>query len=108
MPGISLFVKALEKSHPNLHFPTMTKLGVCDKCTHLRTRKIYARSATERAAVRRQMREHTQRHQGDRRAFYRRRVASSISPLLQWSILSDSTSGYVVLLHLLILLFHNY
>lgn len=70
-------------------------VGVCNTCTKLRTQKIFAKNTAEKIAVKRAMREHTSLHRSDRRVFYARREMSRLSPQVQWSILSDSTSGYV-------------
>jgi len=102
----------LHTSHPNLRFPKKTKLGtcllllivyynninlgVCNICTRLRSRKILATSATERQAIKRLMRIHTERMRADRNFFYTRRAASKLNPNIQWTILSDSTSGYIL------------
>jgi hypothetical protein len=42
------------------------------------------------------MRCHTAHTRADRQEFYKRRTASAVNLFLQMSILSDSTSGYVL------------
>ena len=96
LPGIGLFRQVIHESHPNLRFPKKTKLGVCDKCTDLRTRKLLAKSVAERTAVKKEMQQHTNLHRSDRRLFWNRRERSATNPTIQWSILSDSTSRLAI------------
>ena len=96
LPSLFLMRDVISTTHPNLRFPKNTKLGVCDTCTDLRTRKLLARSDAARAAVKKLMREHTQMHRGDRKIFWQRREASAMCPSIQWSTLSDSTSRMAI------------
>jgi hypothetical protein len=69
---------------------------VCDKCTDLRTKKVLAKTSTERVRIKKEMRAHTQLHRSDRKLFWNRRERSAMQPTVQWSILSDSTSRFAI------------
>jgi len=78
-----------------LVFPKRTMLGICDTCTDLRSRKIHSRSLYELQQLKTAMRKHTAEVRQQRIDFYARRTASAAHPLMQMSILSDSTSRYL-------------
>lgn len=73
----------------------INKLGVCNICTRLRSAKILAKTVAERTLITRLMQSHTVKMRADRSKFYSRRTHSGVNPHLQWTILSDSTSGYI-------------
>jgi len=56
---------------------------------------MLARTATERNQIAKLMRAHTSKMRADRAKFYARRTHAGVNPNLQWTILSDSTSGYI-------------
>ena len=90
--SLNLVKRIISSDHPTLRFPRNTKLGVCDKCTLLRTCKLLAHTDFEKKSVQQEMRQHTSQHQNERKAFYCHHEQSSLHPTLQWSTLSDSTS----------------
>ena len=56
---------------------------------------MLARTAIERNQIAKLMRAHTVKMRADRTKFYARHTHAGVNPNLQWTILSDSTSGYI-------------
>jgi hypothetical protein len=82
LPSLFVIKHILVRDHSTLHFPPNTKLGVCDKCTRLRTNKMLARTDYKKKQVQREMGAHTMQHKSERELFYRCREESAHHPML--------------------------